>query len=90
MAKSRNPSTVRRGPLPIPANLPLRLPLPEHQEIGAKLIAEVVREALSAKKRPSQHDVRCRVLIAANMYRAGIEQLSRAAEPASPSLPASN
>jgi len=86
MAEPRKRAPVRRGPLPPPARLPVRSALPDRQEIGAKLIADVVRDALRAKKRPSQHDVRCRVLIAANMYRAGLMQLSRVVEPAAPPL----
>lgn len=54
------------------------------QEAATWLIATVVRDSMSHKRKPSQHDATCRALTAANAYLAGVQQLSRAASPGAP------
>ena len=61
----------------------------DQQEVAARLIGDVVRDALLRKRKPSLHEVKCRALTAANAYVAGVLQVNRAASLAAPDRPAS-
>lgn len=59
-------------------------PTKDERRIAAVLIADVVRDALSSKHRPSQFDVKARARIAANAFLDGLASLSPGALPDAP------
>ena len=61
----------------------------DQMEVASRLISAVVRDALNQKRKPSLHDVKCRALIAANTYVAGVIQINRAVLHAAPDRPVS-